>query len=159
TLSGTATLSITSDASGAYAFASVAQGVWQLTPRKSGDVRGVSSLDAAWILQAVAGLRTLDAQQRLAADVTGDGTISTLDASLILKRTVGLTATFPAAQACNSDWLFVPAAAVVPNQSLVSPALAASCTMGSITYGPLAADAANQDFTAILLGDPTGSWE
>ena len=68
-----------------------AGGVWQLTPRKTGDLRSaVSALDAAWILQAVAQLRTLDAQQRLAADVTGDGTVSALDATLILQRAVGL---------------------------------------------------------------------
>jgi hypothetical protein len=158
-LSGAGMQSATSDAAGAYTLTAVPPGVWQLTPRKTGEVRAISSLDAAWILQAVAGLRTLDAQQRLAADVTGDGTISTLDASLILRRAVGMPAPFPAAQACSSDWLFVPAAAAMPNQSLVSPALAGTCTMGSITYGPLAADAANQDFTAILLGDPTGNWQ
>lgn len=159
TLSGAGMQSAMSNASGAYALASVPPGVWQLTPRKSGEARGISSLDAAWILQAVAGLRTLDAPRRLAADVTGDGTVSTLDAALILQRAVGMPAPFPAAQACSSEWLFVPAAAEVANQSLVSPGLAGTCTMGSITYGPLGADAANQDFIAILLGDPTGNWQ
>ena len=64
------------------------------------------------------------------------------------------------ARACGSDWLFVPAATAVPNQSVVPPALATgSCIMGSLTYGPLAADAAGQSFTAILLGDVTANWQ
>lgn len=160
TLSGATSKSASSDAGGAYAFSGVPHGLWQLLPRKNGDARGVSALDAAWVLQAIAGLRTLDAQQRLAADVTGDGTISTLDAALILQRAVGMPNPFPAAQACNSDWLFVPSPSPAPNQSTVSPSLSGStCTMGSIAYGPLAGDATGQDFTAILLGDPTGSWQ
>jgi hypothetical protein len=161
TLSGNGMQSTSSSGTGAYAFAAVPAGVWQLTPRKSGDLRtGVSSLDAAWILQAIAGLRTLDARQRLAADVSGDGTISTFDASLILQRAVGTASTFTASQLCGSDWLFVPDATAVPNQSLVTPGLAASvCTMGSITYGPLAASASGQNFVAVLLGDVTGNWQ
>ncbi|MDX2170262.1 MAG: right-handed parallel beta-helix repeat-containing protein [Deltaproteobacteria bacterium] len=161
TLSGPGAQSTSSNASGAYAFAAVPAGVWQLTPRKTGDLRtGVSSLDAAWILQAIAGLRTLDARQRLAADVTGDGTLSTLDASLILQRAVGTASGFGAATLCGSDWLFIPTASAVPNQSLVSPGLVGgTCTMGSITYGPLSATATGQHFTAVLLGDVTGNWQ
>jgi hypothetical protein len=161
TLSGASTRTATSNASGAYTFSGVPVGVWQLTPRKTGDLRtAVTSLDAAWILQAVAQLRTLDAQQRLAADVTGDGTISALDATLILQRAVGLNTAFAAATACASDWLFVPNATVVPNQSVVPPSLGSgSCVMGSLTYGPLAANATGQSFTAVLLGDVTANWQ
>ncbi|MFN8640512.1 MAG: right-handed parallel beta-helix repeat-containing protein [Candidatus Binatia bacterium] len=127
---------------------------------QSGDQRGaVTSLDAAWILQHVAALRALDGGQRLAADVTGDGTVSPLDATLILQRAVGLPAAFNAATACGSDWLFAPNASVVANQSVVPPALAnGSCVAGSLTYAPLAADASGQSFTAILLGDVTANW-
>lgn len=161
TLSGSSSRTAASDADGAYAFTGVAPGVWTLTPRKAGDLRGaVTALDAAWALQSVATLRTLTAAERLAADVTGDGTVSTLDATLMLQRAVGIISQFPAGAACASDWLFVPAATVVPNQSLVPPALASgSCTMGSLTYGPLTADAGGQSFTAILLGDVTGNWQ
>ncbi len=160
TLAGASTRSVPSDAAGAYAFGGVASGVWQLTPRKSGDLRAaVTALDAAWVLQRVAGLRSLDALQRLAGDVTGDGSLSALDAALILQRAVGLASPFPAAAACTSEWLFQPEPIAVPNQSIVSPALAGTCVMGSLTYGPLAADAGGQDFTGVLLGDITGNWQ
>ena len=160
TLSGGSTRMASSNASGAFTFSGVPVGVWQLTPRKTGDLRGaVTALDAAWILQALAQLRTLDGQQRLAADVTGDGTVSTLDATLILQRAVGLNTAFAAATACSSDWLFVANATVVPNQSVVPPLLNGTCVMGSLTYGPLAANASGQSFTGILLGDVTGNWQ
>ncbi|MBX3028243.1 right-handed parallel beta-helix repeat-containing protein [bacterium] len=161
TLAGAGAHGAGSAANGSYGFAGVAPGVWTLTPRKSGDLRGaVSALDAAWALQSVAQLRTLTASERLAADVTGDGTVSALDATLILQRAVGLIAAFPAAAACGSDWLFVPYAAAVPNQSVVPPLVTGGgCTMGSLTYGPLTADASGQSFTAIPLGDVTGNWQ
>ena len=161
TLSGATPPTAASNAAGVYAFSGVQLGLRQLTPRKSGDLRGsVTALDAAWILQGIAGLRTLDGAQRLAADVTGDGTVSALDATMILQRAVGLTTPFGAATACGSDWLFVPAASVVPNQSIVPPSLAGgTCVLGSITYGPLSGPAAGQDFTAIPLGDVTANWQ
>lgn len=161
TLSGASPPTATSAVAGTYAFAGVQLGLRQLTPRKSGDLRGsVTALDAAWILQSVATLRTLDSAQRLAADVTGDGTVSTLDATLVLQRAVGVTAPFAASTACGTDWLFVPAATVVPNQSIVPPALSgATCVLGSITYGLLTGAAGGQDFTAIPLGDVTANWQ
>ena len=63
----------------------------QLTPRKLGD-RGsaISALDAAYVLQHVVGMRTLDDAQQLACDVSGNGTLSALDATRILQLTVGM---------------------------------------------------------------------
>ena len=160
TLAGAGTRADISGVDGTYTFAAVPAGLWQMTPRKSGDLRAaVTALDAAWVLQRGAGLRSFDAVQRLAADVTGDGSVSALDAALILQRAVGLPNPFPVATACASDWLFLPQPATVPNQSIVSPATAGACVMGSVTYGPLAADASGQDFTAVLLGDVTGNWQ
>jgi hypothetical protein len=152
--------SATTDASGAYAFSSAPGVALRIAPRRSGGSgAAVSALDAAWVLQAIAGTRTLTAAQRLAADVTGDGTLSTLDAAHILQRAVGNAAAFPAAQTCASDWLFVPAAAAAPNQSPISPTLASgSCQPGALAFTPLAASASGQSFTAILLGDCTGNW-
>lgn len=152
--------SAATDATGAYAFAAAPGGALQLAPRRSGGAgAGVTALDAAWVLQAVAGSRTLDASQRLAGDVTGDGTLSALDAAYILQHAVGSTIPFPAAAACGSDWLFVPAPTPAPGQTLIPPVLTAgTCEPGAIAFAPLAADASGQDFTAVLLGDCTGNW-
>ena len=82
--------SATTGASGTYAFAAAPGVPLQVAPRRSaGTGAAVSALDAAWVLQAIAGTRTLTPTQRLAADVTGDGTLSTLDAAYILQHAVG----------------------------------------------------------------------
>lgn len=56
----------------------------------------VSAYDAALGLQAVATLITLEARQETAADVSGDATISAMDASYILQYSAGLINYFPA---------------------------------------------------------------
>ena len=33
------------------------------------------------------------------------------------------------------------------------------CERGAITFSPLTADAAGQDFQAVLIGDVTGNWQ
>jgi hypothetical protein len=148
------------DGTGAYRLGAAAGAVLQAAPNRSGGQgAALSSLDAAWILQAIAGSRTLDADQVLAGDVTGDGTLSTLDAATILAHVVGSVPRLPAAERCASDWLFVPTPSPAANQSLIAPLLtSSSCTMGAIAYSPLSAPASGQDFRAVLLGDVTGNW-
>jgi hypothetical protein len=69
-------------------------------------------------------------------------------------------ARFPVAQACNSDWAFVPVPASVANQRLIQPRMrAGSCQHGGIALEPLAGSAAGQDFLGILFGDCTGNWQ
>ena len=93
-----------------------------LAPARSGGTGGaVSALDAAWALQVAAGLRTFDADQTRACDVSGNGTISTLDASHILQQVVGMVARVPVAQACGADFAFVPEPAAAANQRLIMP--------------------------------------
>ena len=161
TLQGSATLDTTSAADGTYSVANVPSGNWTVAPHKNGD-RGtaLSALDAAYVLQAVAGLRQLDPEQMIAADVTGDGTVSALDASRILQYVVGLRAQLPAAQLCASDWLFVPAPAALPAAMPIPPALGGStCQPGAIGLDSLAGDASSEDFHAVLIGDVTGNWQ
>jgi hypothetical protein len=148
------------DAGGDFAFPSVAAASWQLRPTKHGDVQqAITSLDASYVLQAISGRRSLDALQSLGCDVTGDGTISTLDASRILQLTVGWIDALPAAVTCGSDWVFSPQPLAVPGQRLVPPSLAGrSCEPGAIAYEPLQTAAPQQDFAAVLIGDCTGNW-
>lgn len=155
------TLSLVGSGTGAYAFAAVPAGTWRLTPSKQGDLRGaVTALDAARVLQAVSGTMHLNALQALACDVTGDGTVSTLDASLILQLSTATISSLPAAGACQSDWLFVPEPLALDGQSVTQPTLTAGlCEPGAIAYAPLQGDATGQDFAALVLGDCTGNWE
>ena len=55
------------------------------------------ALDAALVLQASGGVRALDAEHRVACDVTGNGSVSPLDAARILQAVVGDLPRFPAA--------------------------------------------------------------
>lgn len=155
-------LSTSSTSTGQYTFTNLPAGNGVVVPRKTGDFgnpNAVTALDASWVLQMVAGTRVFTAAQRLAADVTGNGTVSALDATRILQRQVGLLARFAAAEQCASDWGFVPAAGPANNQRLVQPQLTlGSCQAGTIALEPMAGDAVQQDFTAILFGDTTGNW-
>lgn len=159
--SGAASASTSTDGAGAFALSELPAGAIALTAAKNGDFGGgISALDASYILQAVVGFHTLDANERLAGDVTGNGSLSALDASRILQFGVGLLERFEAATACDSDWLFVPIPAAAPNQQVVEPVVTgASCQRGAIAYTPLAVGATGQDFLGVLLGDVTGNWQ
>ena len=113
------------------------------------------------MLQVIAGTRTFDARQRLACDVTGNGTLSSLDAANILQRQVGLLTRFAAATRCDSDWLFDPVATPAPAAGSITPLLtAASCQRGAIAYEPLAGDQTpTRTSVGILFGDCTGNWQ
>jgi hypothetical protein len=150
-----------SDGGGAYAMAAPVDADLLLSPaRNGGSGNAVSALDAAYALQSGVGQRALDADQRLACDVTGNGTVSALDAARILQRVIGLLDRLPVADACASDFAFVPSPAQLPDQRLVMPLPgAASCQPGVIALEPLAGPAAGQDFRAIAFGDCTGNWQ
>ncbi|MBX3027926.1 dockerin type I repeat-containing protein [bacterium] len=158
-LIGAGQMSTTTDDHGAYAFGDPGGGDWQVAPRKlGGGGTGVSTLDASYALQSVVGLRSLSDMQRLACDVTGDGTVSALDAARILQLVAGMRAQLPAAESCGSDWVFIPDPAAAPNQRLLAPQMAPMCQPGAIAYEPLATPIDSQNFLAILLGDCTGNW-
>ena len=158
--SGAGQVSAVTDGNGAYTAAPLPAGEWTLTPRKVGDVNaGLSTLDAVHILQHVANMRPFGPAQDLACDVTGNGTCSTLDATLVLQLKASLIETLPAADLCQSDWLFLPQPGPAPFQSLTQPLLnGASCRMGAINYDPLVGSATGQSFIAVLIGDVTGNW-
>ena len=162
-LRGPLTTSTQTDAAGQFAFTSLDGCNFHVEPQKLGGANnGISALDASYSLQWVVALRSLDAQQRLACDVTGNGTVSALDASLILQLKVGLINRFPVAQACMSDWAFLPVPAAAANQQIIQPAnmqAADSCRGGAIEFTPLAGQLQDQDFSAVLFGDCTGNWQ
>ena len=162
-LSGSTTASVQTDAAGHFAFSGLGGCNFHVELQKLGDENaGISALDAAHTLQAVASLRTLDPTQRLACDVTGNGALSALDATLILQQRVGFISRFPVGQACASDWLFVPTPAAAPNQHLIQPqnmAAVNTCQPGAIEFTPLTGQVVNQDFAAVLIGDCTGNWQ
>lgn len=157
-LAGAQSQTVKTTSSGSYS-ANLPAGRWVVEPSKQGSIgNSVSSLDAARVLQVIAGMTSFNNLQRLACDVTGDGTLSALDAVRILQLSAGVIDQLPAASMCRSDWLFYPSPATMPNQKAVLPLVDNVCRPGSIIMDPLQTTATNQDFDAILLGDCTGNW-
>lgn len=150
-----------SDAVGSFAFENLAGGTWSIDPSKTSvSLNGVTSLDAAYILQVAVGKRTFTSLQAVAADVTGDGTVTPLDASRILQFVVGKLAKFPVAGICGSDWAFVPNPVAAANQQVMLPLLGGgTCQHGEIAYVPLAETVSGQNFLGVLFGDCTGNWQ
>jgi hypothetical protein len=151
----------TSDGSGNFSLSAPLGANLMLAPTRGGGLgAAVTALDAAWALQVAAGLRSFDADQQRACDVSGNGTVSALDAAYILQQVVGSIAHAPVAQQCGSDFAFVPAPSAAANQRLIMPAAdATSCQPGAVALEPLAGAASGQDFRAIAFGDCTGNWQ
>jgi len=152
--------SMGTNADGTYAFSDPSAGACSIEPSKTGGTNGaISALDASWILQAVVGLRQFDANQRVICDVTGDGTVSALDAARILQLVAGLRNRLPVADACGSDWVFLPDPATVPFQHVLAPQMSPQCSPGAIVFDSVDAPVSQQDFLAAVFGDCTGNWQ
>ena len=155
--------SMMTGSTGNYKFNNVPSTNIMVEPRKTGGFgspNAITALDASWVLQAVAGTRTFDANQRLACDVTGNGTLSALDATRILQRQVGIPTSFGAVDQCGSDWIFKPNPGPATNQRLIQPQISTgTCRRGAIALEPLVGNAILQDFMGILIGDCTGNWQ
>jgi hypothetical protein len=149
------------ESTGDFSFDSLGTEYWQLEPRKLGGTFGaVSPLDAAYVLQFVAGARPFDDIDILACDVNGDGSVTALDATEIMKYAIGQTVRLPVATACGSDWAFLPLPQSATNQSAGRDpwVQSTSCQPGHISFDPLTTRADAQDFEAVLFGDCTGNW-
>ena len=146
---------------GDYRVDELAAGDWTVEPQMSTDAAkgAIGALDAAVILRASSGALPLDAERRVACDVTGNGSVSPLDAARILQLLVGDIGRLPAAELCGSDFVFFPAAAAATNQEVRAPELDfGGCQAGAISYAPLVGQVGGQNFHAALIGDCSGNW-
>jgi hypothetical protein len=121
------------------------------SPRAADHNGAITSLDASLISAHAVGSVTLSASQRIAADVTGDGSISALDASKVAQFSVELIDHFDAATASGSDWRFLRC-------DHYTSATQQDCGTPSFTVNPLVGTQTG-DFYAVLLGDVTGNWQ
>lgn len=158
-ISGTSVVADSTDQLGTFDFPAVGEGALEIHAWKSGDVGvAISALDAAYALQAVVGSRDLSPHQRLACDATGDGTVTPLDASRLLQRTLGAISSLPVVDRCGSDWLMVPSS--VPGGVATPPSISlAGCSPGSLSLPVVDSDRTDIAFDAVLLGDCSGGWQ
>jgi hypothetical protein len=146
----------TTDAAGAYGLPGLF-GTLSVTtvprlgaPRAADHNGAVTSYDAARIASHAVGGTTLSRIQEIAADVTGDGTVSALDAADVAQFAVELVDHFEAATSSGSDWRYFRCDRYVSadDESCDDPVFALSGWSGTFTG----------DFYAVLLGDVTGNW-
>ena len=136
----------TSNSSGQFDFQDEA-GEVSLTPNpvrvmtdESECHNSITAADAAEISKATVGIVTFTTNQRIAGDVSNNGTISSFDAALTAQKAVAspcLAYAFPVRTATGSDWAFRPV-----NRS----------------YTPLTGIGEDYSFLGILYGDVTGNW-
>ncbi len=132
---------------------------YQVVPRKANDAEGaVDPFDASLNAQHVVGLITLTPRQRLAADASGNGTLTSFDSARIAQFSVGLIAQLPVAVFNGSDWAFFPAPQSEPNLFVADPS-PPGAIQGRTEYRPIVESAENQDFLGVLYGDVSGNWQ
>jgi len=120
------------------------------SPRAADHNGAITSLDAARVAMASVGRDPLSANQFVAADVTGNGTLSALDASYVARFSVALVHHFPVAVTTGSDWKFLKCDPYGPPE-------APGC--GAPVYGlTLSGAESGKNFHALLYGDVTGDW-
>ncbi|MDQ3130158.1 MAG: FG-GAP-like repeat-containing protein [Acidobacteriota bacterium] len=123
----------TTDASGNYSLSGFGTSSYTVTPSKVGGAgTGITSFDASQISKHLIQTVTLTAQQLAAADVSGNGTVTSFDASLIAQTVLGISNSGNA-----GTWKFTPV---------------------NRTYSNLTTTQSGQNYTAILLGDVSGNW-
>lgn len=128
---GITTSSAPSGNDGRYVIQGLARGTYRLRAQKTGNVNGISALDAARILQRQINNEPFVGLQRRAADLDGNDTVDERDALLIANFVVGING----GQAGN--W-FLEAV----NDSTVD-------VTGNLS---------DQNFRSALIGDVSGNW-
>ena len=130
---GFVTRTAMTDVNGDYTFTELPLGnSYTVTPTKTGGVNNITAADAIKVGRFAAGLDIPTANQAIAADVDGDGLVTSYDASYISRYVNLLGGT-----ANVGTWAFLPANRTYPNFSNTQP---------------------NQNFTAVLKGDVDGNW-
>lgn len=129
---GSPLLSTLTDVNGFYSLSGFGSGTYTITPSKTGQVNGISNLDASRVAQHIVGLTTLNPTQLIAADTSGNGVVSSLDAAYIAQFVASI-----ANPGQTGRWKFVPASRSYPN---------------------VQSSQMNQDYSAILVGEVTGNW-
>ncbi|MHB8963047.1 MAG: dockerin type I repeat-containing protein [Saccharofermentanales bacterium] len=123
------------DPEGYYEITGITEGSLIVSASLKGNVnQAVTAQDASLVLQSVVEQISLSENQVLAADVDGNGAINAMDAVYILQKSVGIIqGDYPGTLA---EWKFTP------------------------SFHPLTlvSDTGDVNFTAILLGDVSGSW-
>lgn len=146
---------------GSYAVSGMTPGAHRVASSLPAERRGgVTALDAVVTLFAAIGLQTFAREQMLACDVNGSGTLTAIDASLLLQYAVGLIDRLPVAERCGSDWMMVPRGHGLPEgASITEPRTSPACVPGAVELHLVGHQSVTVDFAAVKFGDCTGDWQ
>lgn len=145
------------DVAGAF-YLAVPPGPWQVeAPTDLPENGAVTAADAQALLAIVVGHSSASPLQLLAAEVSGNGVLTSYDAALVLRHSIGALSQFPIASTCGATTVY----RADPGGDGIgqTPVLATECRRGGATFGSLGSSGATQDFDAILLGDVDASWQ
>ena len=154
---GDAIADATTGSSGSYVLGALSGNVSITTVSKYGSPRiadangAITGLDASFIARGSIGLLTLSPNQALAGDVTGNGTLSALDAAEVARYAVQLVDHFDVATATGSDWKFLRC------DNYLFPGNP-GCGAPIYTFTPVTQARTDVNFYAILYGDVSGNW-
>lgn len=123
------------NSNGSYTLQEIEPGSYTLKFEKKDEVGAITAYDASLVLRKSAGLDLLSEHQMIAGDVNGDGKVNSFDAALILQFAAGLRV-LPFEGRTNI-WHF---------------------TSNNIELPNLSQNIANQNITAILIGDVSGNY-
>ena len=153
-----ATAEATTDSAGSYSIGNLAGHVTLAplakygSPRASDHNGAVTSLDASLIARTAVGAATMSPNQRLAGDVTGNGTLTGFDAAEVARFAAELVDHFDVAVTTGSDWKFLRCDAYTyPGNP--------GCGAAVYEYNPIGAGVTGQNFYAVLYGEVTGNWQ
>ncbi len=135
--------------SGGYTLQGFGSGPYTIRPTKSGGSNtAITSNDAARVAQGVTNSVPFVSQnQRFAADVSGNGQVSSNDAALIARFAAGL-----GGSGNTGQWKFFVTGAPSP---LPTPPQTYD---DSRTYSSVVGDLAGEDYVGLLLGEVSGNW-
>ncbi len=144
------------DINGGYTF-DLNIGNYKLTPIKNNDINktnGITTLDMALIQSHILGKNKLNSPYKIiAADVNGDGLVTTLDIVYLKRLILGLDTTFTKTSTGEKRlWAFVDSSYQFPDTTNPFP------FKDSISYIGLNVNKTNQTFIGVKLGDVNWDW-
>ena len=137
------------DYDGSYTLNEIIRGYNKLIAQKHDNTKGLRALDVSRISQHVAGMYPFNTYQKIAADVTGNGSVSSTDASRVARYILSLRSSLNSE---NKSWIFI-------NEDIKADHLLPLNENAFYKeYSSLLLDHLDEKFIGIKLGDVDYSW-
>lgn len=143
---------VQNDTLGQFMFTQNINGTYFLSASSVNNPNGINATDALNIRRHIVSLQLLEGLQLEAGDVNGSGTITSADALLVLRRTVGYISTFPV-----GEWIFDHPQVIVSNSDVIQDVY--GMCYGDVNGSYIAGGAKNDKVNVLLEKSGTLSIE